>query len=173
MYSSFKALCEKRHSIRSFHPEPVSGDMIHQILEVVRTAPSAGNLQAYEVVIVKDAAVKRQLAAAAYGQDFVRQAPVVLAFLGLPSVSSQRYGSRGARLYAVQDATIACTFAMMAVTALGLATTWIGAFDAAAVKAALGITDDRIPVALLPVGHGSEKPIKTPRRPLERFTWEL
>jgi nitroreductase len=173
MYPSFRALCDKRRSVRSFQPEPISGGAIEQILEAVRTAPSAGNLQAYEVVVVRDAAVKNRLAVAAYGQDFVRQAPAVLAFLGLPSVSSQRYGSRGVRLYAVQDATIACTYAMMAATALGLATTWVGAYDDDAVKTALGITDDRIPIALLPVGLGAESPAATPRRPLAGLAWEL
>jgi len=173
MYTAFRALCEKRRSVRSFHAEPVSDSTIRQILEVVRTAPSAGNLQAYEVVVVKNGAVRKQLAAAAYGQDFVGRAPVVLAFLGLPSVSARRYGSRGARLYAVQDATIACTFAMMTVTSLGLAMTWVGAFDDNAVKAALGVKDDRIPVSLLPFGRGAERPLATPRRPLGKMAWEL
>jgi nitroreductase len=173
MYEVFKALCDKRRSVRAFHPEPVGGEVIQQILSVVRTAPSAGNLQAYEVVVVRNDTVKKHLAAAAFGQDFVSQAPVVLAFVGLPSVSARRYGSRGTRLYAVQDATIACTYAMMTVTALGLATTWVGAYDDGAVKAALGITDNRIPVALLPVGHGAEDPAATPRRPLEKIAWEL
>ncbi len=173
MYASFMKLCEKRHSVRSFRPEPVGDNEIRQILEAVRTAPSAGNLQAYEVIVVTDDAVKMFLAAAAYGQHFVAQAPVVLAFVGLPSVSSVRYGARGTRLYAIQDATIACTFAMMAVAALGLAATWVGAYDDDAVKAALGIADDRIPVALLPVGHGADRPRATPRRPLHAIAREM
>jgi len=173
MYASFMKLCENRHSIRAFNSEPVGDDTVRQILEAVRTAPSAGNLQAYEVIVVKDDAVKMLLAAAAYGQHFVAQAPIVLAFVGLPSVSAMRYGARGTRLYAVQDATVACTFAMLAVTSLGLATTWVGAYDDDAVKAALDIGDNRIPVALLPVGRGAEKPHATPRRPLTAIAKEM
>lgn len=125
MIAQFKQLCQNRHSIRSFSREPVSDEAIKQIIEAVQTAPSAGNIQAYEIVVVKDPKVRQQLAKAAFGQKFVSEAPVVLAFVALPVISGQRYGSRGAKLYALQDATIACTYAMLAAAALGLSSTWV------------------------------------------------
>jgi nitroreductase len=66
----------------------------------------------------------------------------------------------------VQDATIACTFAMLAAKALGLATVWVGAFDEDAVRIALGIPKELRPVAMLPVGYAAKKPRITPRREL-------
>ncbi len=103
------------------------------ILAAANDAPTAGNLQAYEIIIVRDAARKRQLAAAAWHQDFVAVAPVVLVFCANPDRNRGKYGERGARLYAVQDATIAVTYAQLAATVQGLGTCWVGAFDEGAV----------------------------------------
>jgi nitroreductase len=64
----------------------------------------------------------------------------------------------------VQDATIACAYAQLAATALGLATVWIGAFDEAAVRRAIDVGDDLRPVAILPIGYAAENPDRSTRR---------
>jgi len=107
------------------------------------------------------------LGSAAFGQVFVASAPMALVFCAHPARAARRYGERGRRLYAVQDATIACTYAMLASTALGLATVWIGAFDDGMVRAAIGGPEGQIPVAILPIGYEAEKPARTERRSLE------
>jgi len=167
LIDQFKELCQNRHSIRSFTEEPVADELIKKILEVIQTAPSAGNLQAYEVVVVKDPQERQKLAKAAFGQGCVTGAPVVLAFVALPVTSGQRYGSRGAQLYSIQDATIACTYATLAATALGLSSVWVGAFQEEEVRPVLKADASHIPVALLPIGYGAEEPLLTPRRSLE------
>ena len=90
----------------------------------------------------------------------------MLVFCADPTRSEPRYGQRGVRLYAIQDATIACTFAMLAATALGLATVWVGSFDEDSVRRVIRAPAEAVPVALLPVGYGAEKPQATPRRKL-------
>ncbi|BAF58843.1 MAG: hypothetical protein HPY89_07405 [Pelotomaculum sp.] len=169
MSGDFLELCKRRQSVRRFTAEPVPDEALQQILEAARAAPSAGNLQAYEIVVVKDPQTRQKLAAASRGQGFVAQAPVVLVFLALPQASARVYGERGARLYSVQDATIACTCAMLAATSLGLATTWVGAFYDNEVMAAVGAGPHQVPVALLPVGHAGENPRRTSRRPLQNM----
>lgn len=171
--NNFKQICLMRHSVRKFSEQPVSDGMIGELLDVVRTAPSAGNLQAYQIYVVKDAQLRKNLAAAALGQTFIANAPVVLAFMALPQTSAKRYGGRGVRLYAIQDATIACTYAMLAATALGLSSTWVGAFREDEVKQILNSSVDHLPVVLLPLGFGMEKPLATPRKPLNQIVREL
>jgi len=78
-----------------------------------------------------------------------------------------RYGKRGELLYAIQDATIACTFAMLAATALGLATVWVGAFDAGEVRRVIQAPEGIDPVAILPLGYAAEDPASPGRRRLE------
>lgn len=161
----FEAL-RKRYSVRAYKPDPISDETLKQILEVVNSAPSAGNLQAYEVVVVRDPERKQQLAKAAWGQQFIAQAPVVLVFVANPERNRSRYGKRGEELYSLQDATIACTFAHLAAVALGLGSCWIGAFDDNAVRQVIGAPPTMRPVAILPIGFPKDTPEPRERRPL-------
>ncbi len=162
----FLEIAGRRRSIREFADRPLEEEKLQRILEVVSLAPSAGNLQAHEIYVVMDLQKKKALAKASLGQEFVAAAPVVLVFCARPERSAGRYGERGRRLYSLQDATIACTYAMLAVTDLGLATVWVGAFGDSAVSSALGLPAELQPVALLPIGYAAEQPAATSRRPL-------
>jgi nitroreductase len=155
-----------RRSIRAFQKKPVEEEKIRRIIEVINLAPSAGDLQAYEVIVVKDPMLKDKLAKAALDQSFVSEAPVCFVFVAYPQRSSKKYGRRGSELYSVQDATIATTYAMLAATVLGLSSTWVGSFDDEAVARAVGATGGKRPVAILPVGYAAESPESTPRRPV-------
>lgn len=156
----------RRRSIRAYQDRPVPEDALRRILEAINAAPSAGNLQAYQVFLVRDAAKRRALAQAS-GQEFVAQAPVVLVFCTDAARSAWRYGQRGERLYALQDATIACAYAQLAAVALGLGTVWVGAFRDEAVIQALSLPRGLHPIAILPIGYPAESPAPTPRRMLE------
>ena len=164
---------KNRRSVRAFKSEAVPEDMLVRILEAINLAPSAGNLQSYEIYLVRDAERKAALMTAARGQVFVEQAPIVLVFCANARRAEERYGMRGIDLYAVQDASIACTFAMLAATTLGLASTWVGSFSEAQVSHLLGLPEDQRPVALLPIGYGAENPASRKRRPLGDLVHEV
>ncbi|MCB9420529.1 MAG: nitroreductase family protein [Ardenticatenaceae bacterium] len=163
---NFFEVVEKRHSIRAFATEPVEPEKLQQILETANRAPSAGNLQGYEIFVVKDAETRAALAKAALEQGFIAEAPVVLVFCTNAARSAQKYGRRGETLYTIQDATIACTFAMLAVTAVNLSSVWVGAFNTEAVQEIIGAPSGIVPVAILPIGYAAVEPRLTPRREL-------
>ncbi|MDW8044397.1 MAG: nitroreductase family protein [Nitrososphaerota archaeon] len=163
----FFDVIKRRRSVRAFKPDPIDDSQLNKILEAANSAPSAGNLQAYEIFLIKDMKRKRGLVRAALYQEFIAEAPVVLVFCANPLRSASRYGKRGAELYSLQDATIAATFAHLAATALGLASVWIGAFDDDMVLKELGNPPNLRPVAILPIGYAAEEPEATPRRSLE------
>jgi nitroreductase len=169
----FFDLVNRRRSIRRYGSRPVEAADLTRILDAANRAPSAGNLQAYAILVVRKLETKRALVRAALDQDFLAQAPVVLAFFALPSLSSAKYRERGVDLYAMQDATIACAYAQLAATALGLGTVWVGAFDDASVKRILQVEADWRPAALLPIGYSDEAPGPTARRRLEELAREL
>lgn len=170
---NFFQVVERRQSVRKFTDEPVEETAVQAILSAVNRAPSAGNLQAYQITVVRKARAKARLAAAAGDQACVREAPIVLVFCAHPVRSATRYGSRGAELYCVQDATIACAYAQLAATALGLASVWIGAvFEPELIQQTLGLDHGLWPLALLPVGHPAETPPRTTRRPLHELVWD-
>ena len=168
----FFALIQARRSVRSYQQRPVDGEQLDKILEAANRAPSAGNLQAYSILVVRKPQTKAALSKAALHQEALVQAPVVLAFIARPQVSAVKYSQRGVSLYAVQDATIACTYAQLAAAELGLASVWIGAFEEEAVKRILKVASEDRPVALLPIGYPAESPQPTPRRPLIDLTKE-
>lgn len=155
---------EARHSIRSYSSQPVESEKIQKILEYACKAPSAGNLQGYEIFIVTSESQRRLLVDCAYLQDFIRQAPYVLIFCVDQRRSEAKYKERGRDLYCIQDATIACTYAMLSATALGLSTVWVGAFDEEAARIAIGIPGTLRPIIMLPIGYAGKPPRITSRR---------
>ncbi len=162
----FFEVVQTRHSIRAFAARPVEAEKLQAILEAANRAPSAGNLQAFEIYVVTNRAVLKALVRASLGQEFVAQAPVVHIFCAHPELSSRKYGKRGSSLYSIQDATIACAHAHLAAAALDLASVWVGAFNEDAVRKAIGIGQDLLPIAILPIGYPGEFPETTSRRSL-------
>ena len=69
---------QNRRTIRQYSTQPVSDELLHQLLETAERTPTMGNLQLYSVVITRDAAEKQALAPAHFNQPMVTQAPVVL-----------------------------------------------------------------------------------------------
>ncbi len=162
-----------RHSIRRYQSDlPVEEEKLNAILEMACAAPSAGDLQAYHVSVVRGRKLRRELAQAASRQQFVAEAPVVLVFSADPVRSATRFGERGANIYALQDATIAAAYAQLVVVATGLASTWVGDFDEQRVKELLELDADLVPVSLLSIGYPAETGELSPRRHLdEMVSW--
>jgi nitroreductase len=156
-----------RHSIRKFRDDlPVEAEKLHAILEMACAAPSAGDLQSYRIYVIQDAAKRELLNAAAMEQPFIAEAPVSLLFCSDPQRAAGKYGARGENLYALQDATIAATYAQLAIVAAGLGSTWVGHFDEGKLKTSLQLEAGVEPIAILCVGYPAELPTESPRRHL-------
>ncbi|KUO40162.1 MAG: hypothetical protein APZ16_07045 [Candidatus Hadarchaeum yellowstonense] len=155
-----------RRSIRGFKPESISDADLEKILEAGISAPSAGNCQPWEFVIVRDQKIKQKLVQAARGQSFLAEAPVVIVICADVNRTASRYGERGRTLYCIQDTAAAAQNIHLAAYALGYGTCWVGAFDesaaAEAIKAPAGVR----PLIMIPIGKPREKPKPTPRTPL-------
>jgi nitroreductase len=160
----FFQVIQKRQSIRAYTTQVVEPDKVQKVLDAANRAPSAGNKQAYEIFTVTSRAA---LSALAQGRAYFEVIPLALVFCAHPARAVEKFGERGAKLYCVQDATIACAYAQLAATALGLSSVWIGRFDEDVVRAAIGASVDLLPVAILPIGYAAETPEIKPRRALE------
>lgn len=169
----FFKVIETRASMRFFLEKPLEPGSLQKVLGAMNSAPSAGNRQAYEVYLVTRPEHKAGLVRASLDQESIAQAAVVLVFCSHPALNAEKYGQRGRELYALQDATIACAYAQLAVTALGLASVWIGAFKEDEVHALLGSPEGQRPVAILPIGHPARGFEKRPRRELGSLVHEL
>ncbi len=159
----------ERVSIRKFRSDDIDDDTLKLILEAGNAAPSAGNLQARDFVVVRSEEKKLKLAKAALKQMFIAEAPVVVVVCANYPRSVRVYGQRG-KLYAEQDATAAVENILLAVTALGLGAVWVGAFDEEEVAEILDLPEYVRPIAIIPIGYPAEKPGRRERYPIEFLT---
>ena len=150
-----------RRSIRSFLDRNVEEETLGRVLDAGRLAPSARNLQDWKFVVVRDKETRRRLAEAARNQQFIAQAPVVIAACG----TSDYVMTCGQHAYTI-DVSIAVDHITLAAFSLGLGTCWIGAFYEDKVKEILGIPADIRVVALLPLGYPAEQPTARQRKSL-------
>jgi nitroreductase len=169
----FFEVVKNRHSIRAFKDKDIEKEKLEKLLYVANSAPSAGDLQAYQIFLVKKAEQRIALSDAAYGQDFMTQAPVNLVFCIDPMRSAPKYGKRGAELYSIQDATISAAYVHLAAVDLGLGSVIVGAFDEGSVSKILNLPSKLRPIIILPIGCPDEKPEITPRRKINDLVKEV
>jgi nitroreductase len=163
---------ESRTSIRSFKPDPIDDSTLNEALRVANLAPSAGNLQARDFIVVKNVHTKKLLTAAAYNQDFVKSAPaVIVVCANLDRIA--HYGDRGRTLYCLQDAAAAIQNMMLFLHSKGIGSVWVGAFDERRAAEAVEVPEHIRPVAIVPVGYPTTGGIRRPRLLGEQIVhWE-
>jgi SagB-type dehydrogenase family enzyme len=141
----------------------------------LRAAPSAGALYPLEVFLVVGTVSgltagtyrysperhallrvlsgdrRADLARAALGQAWIREAPAVIVIAAVFARTTRRYGERGLRYVHMEVGHVAENIYLQA-EALGLGTTMVGAFRDEVVAAALGLEGEEEPLGILPVG---------------------
>jgi nitroreductase len=159
----------KRRSVRKYSDRPVEREKIERLLEAARLAPSASNRQEWRFVVVTDSQRRALLANAANQQQFVGNAPVVIAAC---AETDGHVMSCGQPCYPI-DVAIAIDHMTLQAVAEGLGTCWIGAFSEPQAKEILGIPDVIRVVQLLTVGYPAAQPSPVSRLPLESIVhWE-
>lgn len=158
-----------RRSIRAFKSRDVPPEMVEKLIDAARWAPSAGNIQPWEFIVVRKTEIQKRLAEAALNQTFIMEAPVVIVACADQNRSSRGYGRRGKNLYCIQDTAAAIQNIHLAAYSLGLGTCWVGAFREEQAKKALDIPEGRRPVAIIPVGYPAESPKPRDRRPVNQI----
>ncbi|HUW13946.1 MAG TPA: nitroreductase family protein, partial [Anaerolineae bacterium] len=123
------ALLKARRSIRRYHPDPVPDEMVEQLLEAGRWAPSASNRQPWHIIVIRDEVIRQQVAenAAAFVIRWAQagEAPLLLLLCG-------DAGNPVYRRFLHEDLGLAGAQIMLQAHALGLGTCWIGGLDRAA-----------------------------------------
>jgi len=190
-----------RRATDHFISEPVDDADLTKILEAARQAPSGYNLQPWRLIVVRDAENRKRLQNAAYNQEKISEAPVVLIFLGMKEQTKSwakevfEEGNRlglgqpeksaaiiqgatafisnlGWELWVNRHVMIAFSFAMLAAESLGYDTAPMEGFDADAVKSEFAIPREAEVIALLAIGHAQEPDKKYPGRlPLEKIVF--
>lgn len=157
----FMDVIRKRRSIRKYKRDPVPKEMILEVLEAARLAPSAGNRQPWRFVVVTDPETKGKLGL----RSWAAEAPVVIVGCGDSQASSRWYS---------HDLMIAFEHLVLAAANLGLGTCWMGRMGRdETIKEVLGIPEHVKVIAVTPLGYPDEEPGPRDRKSLEEFVhWE-
>lgn len=150
-----------RRSIRRYENKDIPEEVLQQILETGRQAPSAANRQPIHFVIVTDRDILKNLCDNLINR-FVKYAPV--AIVGCADIKSLLTGK-----WAVVDATIAMENMVIAAWTLGIGSCWIGACNEEKVKELLKIPDKWKFVALSTFGYPAEQPKQRKKKPFEKM----
>lgn len=153
-----------RRSIRDFKEDDVSTGIVQDIIKSAIEAPSSGNVQDWEFIIVRDPQRKAELTEAAIGQDFIKKAPVVVVVCSDLDKVTKAYGERGRSLYSIQNISAAIENLLLAAWNRGIGSCWVGAFNEERVKEILILPQNVRPMGIIPLGYPNKIPEKIPRR---------
>jgi len=164
------SLIKKRGSVRKYSKKRVSDELILKILETARNAPSAGNHQPWEFIVVRNRDIKSDLVEAAYYQEWMLTAPVFIVACINMRLAGAVFGERGLKLYGSQDVAAAIENMLLAAEALGLGTCWVGSFSEVMVARILQCPDYVRPCAIITLGYPAEEPYRPLLQSLEEFS---
>ncbi len=142
-----------RRSIRRYTDQPVEPDLVTAILRAGMQAPSAGNQQPWHFVVITDPKTREAIPRFHPYAEMLPEAPVAILVCGDPSL--ERYPG-----YWVEDCSAATQNILLAAHALGLGAVWVGLYPqqerVEPMRKLLGLPDQVIPLALVPLGHPAQ-----------------
>ena len=164
-----------RRSIRQYKDTPVTDQQLKTLLEAVQWAPSWANSQCWEIIVVKDPAVKEQLAGALFpgnpSTEAVKNAPIVI--VGCAKKGSAGYykgqASTSKGDWLMYDLGLAMENLVLAAHSMGLGAVHLGAFNPEAAEKVLGVPEGYTIVAMTPVGVPAADSRAPKRRAIEEF----
>ncbi len=158
-----------RRSIRKYTSEPVSDDVVKQLMDAAMAAPSAGNEQPWQFVVIRDRAVLDALPTVHPNFRHAQAAPMAVLVCGdLEKEAHQAFW--------VQDCTAATQNVLLAAHALGLGAVWMGIYPREerlpGLRKLLGLPEHVVPLALLAVGHPAESKPRAERYDASRVHYD-
>lgn len=150
-----------RKSIRKYTDEKISDQIVEELLRAGMQAPSAGNEQPWEFVILRNRDTMKKITEFHPYSGMLRNADVAIVVCG--DEAKEVYKG-----FWVQDCSAATENILLAAEDLGLGAVWLGIYPMAdrvdGLKKLLNLPDSVIPLAVIPVGYPDEK-----RQAADRF----
>ncbi|MEM5878121.1 MAG: nitroreductase family protein [Candidatus Aenigmatarchaeota archaeon] len=164
---------ENRVNVKVFDKRDVPEELIAQVLMAGTFAASAGDIQPWEFVVVKEKSAKTEISLACLRQRHVEDAPLLIIVCANLEKVALKFGQRGKEFYAIQDTGACIQNMLLAAHALGLGASWVHAFEEEAIKRILKLPDKIKPLGVLTIGFPLpyEKYYKTEVIPFENISW--
>ena len=155
-----------RRTVRSFTQQPVEKEQLDRILEAARLAPSAKNRQEWRFVVIQKKEIRQKMMEAAFSQDYVGQAPVIIAVC----TTNIDYRMPNGQLSYPIDLAFASSHVVLQAVHEGLGTCCITTFDEQEVRELLTVPFSMRVVLLVLIGHAETVPEPTPRKSLKQIS---
>jgi len=174
--SDFMEILKGRRSIRKFEEKDVSEDVMEKILEAVRYSQSWTNSQCWEIVVIKDKAVREKLQKTMSEKNpstgAIVSAPVLIAVCGKLNISGYYKGTAPTKFgdWFMFDLGIVTQNVCLTAYSLGLGTVVVGLFDHDRARKVIKVPEGYELVTLIPVGYPAQKPPVPKRREAGDFT---
>ena len=143
-----------RRSIRRYTRQPVPDATVRQLLRAAMSAPSAGNAQPWQFVVITDRRLLDEIPTFHPYADMVKEASVAIVVCG--DLRLEKYKG-----YWVQDCSAASENLLLAAHALGLGAVWVGVYPTeervGRMQTLLGLPRHVTPLCLIPVGYPAER----------------
>ena len=148
----------KRRSIRKFQAKEIPQDAVDKLIEALRWAPSARNLQSRFFYFVYNKQIKDKLAEAAFKQTFISSAPLVI--VACADILDKKNPNKWGNI----DTALSVENLFLQANELGLGGVWAGAIDPDQIRKILDMSENLTPIAVIPIGYPAETPEPTPRK---------
>jgi len=164
-----------RRSVRNYQEKEIPEEALNQIMGAVQWSPSWANTQCWEIIAIKDAAVKDQikeiLPKTNPGTKHFAEAPVVLAVCGQLGKAGYYSGQVTTKFkdWFMFDLGIATQSLCLMAHDLGIGTVIMGLFDHDKVAEILGVPEGYELVSLIPMGYPTKDSAGPKRREISDF----
>ncbi|MBU1566828.1 MAG: nitroreductase family protein [Proteobacteria bacterium] len=168
-------IIKKRRSIRRFQDRPIAAETLADLFEAARYSPSWGNLQCWELVVVRVAEDKKKLASLLSEKNpagkCTETAPILLGICGDPQKSGYYKGVQVTRYqhWFLYDLGIISQTLCLKAWEQGLGSVIIGSFDHKAAEEVLQVPSGLELVAIIALGYPDHDPPAPKRREVEEF----
>lgn len=166
-----KKAIDLRKSIRKYQDKQIPEEIIKDLLDAARRAPSAKNTQSHKYFVVKDKEMINKLKEHnAFKQPFVYDAPLIIICCANPKQYPKRVDvDDSPENYALIDLSIASSFLVLRATELGLGTVFVAWVYRDRIKKILNIPEEYIIPFVLPIGYPAEDPKPKARKELNEI----
>jgi len=174
MNEVIKAIKERR-SVRNFKKDPIEEEKISQLLESIRWSPSWANTQCWEIVLVRDPNIKKELQETLPkgnpARDAVYKAPILFVICAQLRKAGYYKGSAPTKFgdWFMFDLGIATQSLCLAAHSLGLGSVIVGLFEHNKAKEILNVPEEYEVVVIVPVGYPEKIPSAPKRREVKEF----
>lgn len=161
--TSFADVVRRRAMIRAYKSDPVPEEKVQQLLKYAVRAPSGGNLQPWEFVVVKSPEVRDKLAKAAMGHTAVATAPVIIVTCADIQRAGNQFGARGSFVSLI-DTAFASLLILLGAVEQGLGACFVASYNGEEVATLFALPEHVRPVGLITIGYPAELPRKPPTK---------